>query len=68
MSKIGYVRVSTTEQNTDRQEITLSELGIKKFFIEKISGKNTNRPQLKRMMEYIKEGDVLYFSTCSQHT
>lgn len=45
MSKIGYVRVSTIDQNTDRQEIALSELGIQKLFIEKISGKNTERLQ-----------------------
>jgi len=41
MSKIGYIRVSTINQNTDRQEIALSELGIQTIFIEKASGKNT---------------------------
>jgi len=48
MSKIGYIRVSTLDQNTDRQEIALSELGIKKIFSEKISGKSADRPQLKK--------------------
>ena len=40
MSKVGYIRVSTMEQNTDRQEIALNKLGIEKIFSEKISGKN----------------------------
>ncbi|MBC2579189.1 recombinase family protein [Clostridium sp. DJ247] len=66
MSKIGYVRVSTIDQNTDRQEIALSELGIQKLFIEKISGKNTERLQFKRMMEYIREGDILYIESISR--
>ena len=66
MSKIGYVRVSTVDQNTDRQEIALSELGIKKIFSEKISAKSANRPQLKRMMEYIRDGDTLYIESISR--
>ncbi|MEY8001743.1 recombinase family protein [Clostridium sp. Mt-5] len=48
MSKIDYIRVYTIDQNTDRQEIALSELGIKKLFIEKVSGKNTERSQFKK--------------------
>jgi len=66
MSKIGYVRVSTVDQNTDRQEIALSELGIKKIFSEKISAKSADRPQLKRMMEYIRDGDTLYIESISR--
>lgn len=66
MSKIGYIRVSTVEQNTDRQEIALSELGIKKIFTEKISAKNTDRQQLKKMLEYIREGDTLYIESISR--
>jgi len=66
MSKIGYVRVSTVDQNTDRQEIALSELGIKKIFSEKISGKSADRPQLKKMMEYIRDGDILYIESISR--
>lgn len=66
MSKIGYVRVSTLDQNTDRQEIALSELGIQRFFIEKVSGKNTDRPQFKKMMEYIRDGDTLYIESISR--
>ncbi len=66
MSKIGYIRVSTLDQNTDRQEIALSDLGIEKIFIEKISGKNTERPQLKKMLEYVRDGDTLYIESISR--
>ena len=51
MSKIGYARVSTIEQNTDRQEIALAELSINKLFIEKMSAKTADRPQLKKILE-----------------
>ena len=44
--KIGYVRVSTSEQNTLRQEVMMKELGVDEIYIDKMSGKNTNRPQL----------------------
>ncbi len=66
MSKIGYVRVSTIEQNTDRQERALAELKMDKVFIEKMSGKNTNRPEFKKMLEYIREGDVIYIESISR--
>ncbi|WP_206457868.1 recombinase family protein [Anaerovorax sp. IOR16] len=66
MSKIGYIRVSTIEQNTDRQEVTLGDIGMDKIFIEKASGKNTKRPELKKMLEYIREGDILYIESISR--
>lgn len=66
MSRIAYVRVSAIDQNTDRQEIALSELNIDKYFTEKISGKNTERPQLKKMLEYIREGDTVYIESISR--
>jgi DNA invertase Pin-like site-specific DNA recombinase len=52
MAQIGYTRVSTTDQNTDRQE-----LGDIRIFEDKASGKNTDRPALKEMLSYIREGD-----------
>jgi DNA invertase Pin-like site-specific DNA recombinase len=52
MAQIGYTRVSTTDQNTDRQE-----LGDIRIFEDKASGKNTDRPALKEMLAYIREGD-----------
>lgn len=51
--KIGYIRVSTEEQNTARQEVLLRELGVDEVFIDKASGKNADRPELTRMMEYL---------------
>lgn len=66
MSKIGYLRVSTIEQNTDRQEIALNDIGMDKLFIEKASGKSTNRLELKKMLEYVREGDVLYIESISR--
>ena len=48
--KIGYIRVSTEEQNTARQEILLRELDVDELFIDKASGKNDDRPELTRMM------------------
>jgi DNA invertase Pin-like site-specific DNA recombinase len=66
MSKIGYIRVSTIDQNIDRQEFALSALGIKKVFTEKVSGKMSNRPELKKMLEYAREGDTLYIESISR--
>lgn len=66
MPKIGYIRVSTIEQHTDRQEMLLSELGIEKFFIEKASGRTAERTQLKKMLEYVREGDILYIESISR--
>ncbi len=63
---IGYARVSTLEQNTERQEIKLKENGCNKLFIEKASGKNSTRPVLKEMLDYIREGDTVVVSDFSR--
>ena len=42
--KVGYIRVSSKEQNTARQEVLMEQLGVDKVYLEKVSGKNTNRP------------------------
>ena len=57
---IAYVRVSTVEQNESRQIEALEKHGIEKWFTEKISGKNTNRPELKNMIDFAREGDSIY--------
>ena len=54
--KIGYVRVSSFEQNPERQ---LEGVPLDKTFIEKASGKDTNRPQLELMLDYVREGDTI---------
>lgn len=63
---IGYIRVSTKEQNTERQEEALKKEGAEKVFIEKISGKNTNRPKLQEMMQFVREGDTLIVESYSR--
>ena len=71
MAKIAYVRVSTIEQNEGRQLAALKKYGIDKWFIEKVSGKNRERPELQRMLEYAREGDTIYildFSRLSRST
>ena len=62
--KIGYIRVSTLEQHTDRQIDSLNFCD--KIFEEKISGKDTNRPKLKEMLEFVKEGDIIYITELSR--
>ena len=64
--KVGYIRVSTEEQNTARQEILMQELGVEKVFIDKLSWKNTSRPQLMEMMNFIREGDTVVVSEISR--
>lgn len=68
MAKIGYIRVSTQEQNTGRQFELLKERGIKldKVYEEHVSGKNTNRPQLQAMLDYVREGDTVYIESISR--
>lgn len=66
MAKIGYVRVSTKEQNTARQEKIMEELGVDKLFVEKASGKNLEREQLKKMLEYVREGDTVIVESYSR--
>lgn len=65
MARIAYIRVSTQEQNTARQEQSFAQ-GVDKVFIEKISGKDTNRPQLQAMLEYVREGDTVIVESFSR--
>ena len=60
MSKAAYVRVSTAEQNEARQREALAVRGIDKWFIEKASGKNTDRPEFQKMLDWVREGDTIY--------
>lgn len=59
MSKIAYIRVSSEKQNTARQRKALKEAGCELFYEEKVSGKNTDRPKLQRMLSEIQEGDLV---------
>ena len=64
--KIGYVRVSTQEQNTIRQEVLMEELGVEEVYIDCTSGKSTDRPGLQRMMEYVRRGDTVIVESISR--
>lgn len=66
MAKIGYARVSTVEQNIDRQLEALNKADCEKIYCEKISGKNMERPELQRMLEYVREGDILVVESYSR--
>ena len=64
--KIAYIRVSSADQNEERQKVAMQHLNIDKYFIEKKSGKNMDRPQLQEMLEYIREEDVVYVEEFSR--
>ena len=64
--KVGYVRVSTTDQNPARQMELMKSLGVEKIYGEKLSGKNTERPQFKEMLSFLREGDTLYIESFSR--
>lgn len=66
MANIAYIRVSTIEQNENRQIEMMKSLAVDKTFIEKASGKNTERPQLEAMLEYAREGDAVYIESFSR--
>ncbi len=58
----GYIRVSATDQNLNRQLIALKNAGVetKRIFVDKLSGKDFNRPNYKRLIKRLKRGDLLY--------
>ena len=64
--KIGYIRVSTQEQNTLRQEVLMEQLGAEQVYIDKVSGKNTNRPELHAMLDFVRKGDVVVVESISR--
>lgn len=57
---VAYVRVSTVEQNEARQVEALQKYNIEKWYTEKVSGKDTKREQLQLMLDFVREGDVIY--------
>ena len=64
--RVAYVRVSTVEQNEARQLEALQKYDIEKWFTEKVSGKDANRPQLQAMLEFVREGDTVYIHDFSR--
>lgn len=63
---VGYIRISTVGQNTARQEVLMQELGVERIFIDRLSGKNTDRPQLKEMMVFVRQGDTVVVESISR--
>lgn len=69
--QLAYIRVSTVEQNEQRQLEAMEPFHIEKFFTEKISGKNMDRPKLRELLEYAREGDTIHihdFSRLARNT
>ena len=64
--KVGYIRVSTQEQNTIRQEVLMQELGAEQVFIDRMSGKNMDRPELKRLLIFVRAGDCVIVESISR--
>ena len=68
---VAYIRVSTVEQNEARQLEAMKDKNIEKYFTEKVSAKNSNRPKLKEMLDFVREGDTIYihdFSRLARNT
>lgn len=63
---VAYVRVSTVDQNEARQREALKDCSIDRWFVEKASGKDVNRPKLQEMLEYIREDDTVYVEEFSR--
>lgn len=64
--RVAYIRVSTAEQNEQRQVEAMKKYDIEKWFIEKVSGKDTNRPELQKMLEFVREGDTVHIHDLSR--
>lgn len=64
--KVAYVRVSTIDQNEERQIKAMENYNIEKWFIEKVSAKDTNRPKLQEMLDYVRENDTIYIHDFSR--
>ena len=64
--KVGYVRGSTADQNSARQKEALRQHGVERIFEEKISGKDMNRPKLKELLNFVREGDILTVESYSR--
>ena len=64
--RVAYVRVSSVDQNETRQIEALKKHDIEKWYTEKVSGKDTNRPQLQEMLDFVRSGDTVYIHDFSR--
>ncbi len=63
---VAYTRVSTAGQSTLRQDVLIQEHHVEKVFTEKISGKDRNRPELRKMLDFVREGDTVMIESISR--
>ncbi|KLA16487.1 hypothetical protein B4087_5780 [Bacillus cereus] len=66
MTNVAYIRVSTVEQNLEQQKALLEKYGIDRWYEEKASAKDTNRPKFQEMMDWVREGDTIYIRDFSR--
>lgn len=65
-TKVAYIRVSSIEQNLEQQKELLEKYGIDRWYEEKASAKDTNRPKFQEMMDWVREGDTIYIRDFSR--
>ena len=65
-TRVAYVRVSSLLQNENRQLESLKDLNLYRIYVEKTSAKDTNRPMLKAMLDYVRESDCIYICDFSR--
>lgn len=64
--ELAYIRVSTVEQNEARQVEAMEKYHIEKWFVEKVSAKDTNRPKLQELIDFVREGDTIHIHDFSR--
>lgn len=64
--KIGYIRVSSTDQNPARQKELMKELGVERVFLDRMSRKSMERPELKKMLGFVRQGDTVVVESISR--
>ncbi len=64
--RLAYIRVSTIDQNEQRQVEAMQRYNIEKWFIEKVSAKDTNRPKLQELLDFAREGDTIHIHDFSR--
>ena len=64
--KIGYMRISSSSQKLDRQEVIMEKLSVDRIYVDVQSGKDTSRPELQRMLSEIQNGDTLIVESISR--
>ena len=64
--KVGCIRVSTATQNLARQEVLMQELNVEMVFVDQLSGKNTDRPELQKLLAFVRDGDTVVVESISR--